>query len=152
LQKPEAVVDQEAAAANLQSALNDLIQLKQQRFRVFIIADLVGCPDLINKLWQEALPRIARKHQVTIMQVGDPLDQQLPPAGFYSVSQGDSQLNFHSGNLSAREAYAEAYRLREDAVKGLCRTPSINYLSFSTADTNWDRRNLGLASGGRATL
>jgi uncharacterized protein (DUF58 family) len=152
LQKPEGVVDQEAAAANLQSALNDLIQLRQQRFRVFIIADLVGCPDLINKLWQEALPRIARKHQVTIMQVGDPLDQQLPPAGFYSVSQGDSQLNFHSGSLSAREAYAEAYRLREDAVKGLCRNPSINYLSFSTADTNWDRRNLGLASGGRATL
>jgi uncharacterized protein (DUF58 family) len=153
LQKPEGMVDQEAAAAQLQSALNDLIALKHQRFRIFIIGDLVGSsPDPVIGLWQEALPRIAQKHQVTIMQVSDPLDQQLPPAGFYGVSQGDNQLNFHSGNPSAREAYACAYRLREDAIKELCRIRSIRYLSFSTAETNWDRRDLGLGHGGRTTL
>ena len=149
LQRPEGMVDQEAATAKLQSAINDLIQLKHQRFRVFIIGDLVGRPDSVIGLWQEALPRIAHKHQVTIMQISDPMDQQLPPAGFYSVSQGDNQLDFHSGNPSVRQAYTGAYHLREDAIKTLCRAPATNYLSFSTADTNWDRRDLGLGRGRR---
>lgn len=150
LKKPEGFVDHETAASNLQSALNDLIQLKYQRFRVFIIGDLVGShSDPVVGLWEDALPRIAQKHQVTILQISDPLDQQLPPAGFYGVSQGNNQLNFHSGNPSARQAYASVYRLREKAIKDLCRHPSLSYLSFSTADTHWDRSDLGLGYSGR---
>ncbi|MEL0047986.1 MAG: DUF58 domain-containing protein [Gammaproteobacteria bacterium] len=151
LHKPEGLVDNEVAAAFLTSALDDLAQLKHQRFRIFVVADLVGSADSVLQVWQRALPRIAQKHDLTILQISDPLDHQLPPAGFYSVSQGDRQLHFHTGDGAARQAYTSAYRKREEALKALCRHPSINYLTYSTADEQWDGIDLGLKPQGRMT-
>ena len=150
LRRPDEGFKGDTALANLKRALTDLTQLKHQRFRVFVIADLISDgSDHVAAVWQEALPRIAQKHQVTVMQVSDPLDRQLPPAGLYHVSQGGRQLVFHSGNQSARLAYAAAYRDREEALISLCRHRSLSYLPFSTADIRWNGVDLGLEPFGR---
>ena len=51
-------------------------------------------------LWQSSLHRLAQHHQVHVVQITDPLDSELPPAGVYNIANGDQTVSFYSGDIA----------------------------------------------------
>jgi uncharacterized protein (DUF58 family) len=118
----------------LEHALVALAKLRQRRNRLFVISDLAG-PLM---LWRDALHRLARDHQVHVLQITDPLDAQLPPAGVYNISHGDENVSFFSGDRALRERHAQAHATRTAEIQGICQHPALSLQVLSTADTSWD--------------
>lgn len=119
---------------HLSMALNALIKLRQQRNRIFIISDIAGP----LTLWRDMLHRLARNHQVQVIQVTDPLDVQLPPTGVYNIRQNDTEISFFSGDDKIRNRYQDQFRQREAIITEICRHPALSLIQVSTADTDWD--------------
>ena len=118
----------------LEHALVALAKLRQRRNRLFVISDLAG-PLM---LWRDALHRLARDHQVHVLQITDPLDAQLPPAGVYNISHGDENVSFFSGDRALRERHAQAHAARATEIQKICQHPALSLQVLSTADTSWD--------------
>lgn len=123
-----------AAHGRLRDALGALNQLRQRRHRVFVISDLGGPLDL----WQSSLHRLAQHHQVHVVQITDPLDGELPPAGVYNIAHGEQTISFYSGDTALRARYASDHEKRAARITELCRHPALTYRKLSTADTDWD--------------
>ena len=126
--------DEGAQNQRLDCALNALAQLRQRRNRLFVVSDLAGP----LALWRNALYRLARRHQVHVLQITDPLDAQLPPSGFYNISHGAESVRFFSGDRTLRKRYSDAHDARAATVKEICQHPALSLQVLSTADTDWD--------------
>ncbi len=124
----------EAAHRRLSDALNAVNQLRQRRNRIFIISDLAGPLDV----WQSSLHRLARHHHVHVVQISDPLDSKLPPAGVYNIANGDRTVSFYSGDNALRARYASDCETRNGQIVELCSHPALTHRKLSTADTDWD--------------
>ena len=110
------------------AGLQQLQRLTHNRFRIYVVSDFAG--EL--GIWQTHLQRLARRNQIDLIQVYDPLDKQLPPAGHYSVTDGQQRVNFFSGNPRPRENYAKQFEQRCEVLQDMCRHPSMNYRTVST--------------------
>ena len=119
--------DQLADAPQL-AGLQQLQRLTHNRFRIFVVSDFAG--DL--EMWRTHLHRLARNNQVDLIHVYDPLDKELPPTGHYSVTDGERRVNFFSGNPRVRENYALQFQYCCDALKDMCRHPSMHYRCLAT--------------------
>ena len=78
--------------------------------------------------------RLARHNDIILIHVVDPLEQVLPPAGYFRVSDGTRQhiLNTHSERK--RHAYARRYQEQVQALKSLCWRSGMSFLQVSTED------------------
>ena len=124
----------EAAQSRLRHGLSALTLLRQRHHQIFIISDLAGPLDL----WQSSLHRLARHHQVHVIQICDPLDSELPPAGIYNIVHGDQNISFFSGDSALRARYTSDHKKRDDQIIELCQHPALTHRKLSTADTDWD--------------
>lgn len=139
LRRADETFDETAGLSRLRSALEDLTHLRHQRLRIFVISDLVSASRSgALDIWQDALQRLGQRHQVTAIQITDPLDKALPPSANYRIRQGSRQLSFFSGNKSLRQQYALGFEEHAEAIRKLCLHPRLQYLELSTQDTNWD--------------
>jgi uncharacterized protein (DUF58 family) len=129
-----ATASAETAQQRLGDALSALAMLRSKRNRVFIISDLAGSLEI----WRDWLHRLARKHEVHVLQITDPLDVQLPPAGMYNIRHGQEHVSFFAGDKKLRQRYAETYRARTQTIADICRHPALVHQSLSTEDTDWD--------------
>lgn len=78
--------------------------------------------------------QLTRHNDVILININDPLDADLPPAGRYRVSDGRRILNVESGDAQRRERYHRRFAERQEALQHLCRVHGITMLSLSTAD------------------
>lgn len=108
--------------------LQQLQRLTHNRFRIYVISDFAGELDM----WRTHLQRLARRNQVDLIQVYDPLDKELPPAGHYSVTDGQQRVHFFSGNPRLRKNYAEQFKYRCEVLQDMSRHPSMSYRTVST--------------------
>ena len=135
LTRPEPdTANPEAAHSRLRSGLGALALLRQRHHQIFIISDLAGPLDL----WRSSLHRLARHHQVHVIQICDPLDSELPPTGVYNIVHGNQNISFFSGDIALRGRYASDHEKRNAQIVELCRHPSLTHRKLSTADTDWD--------------
>lgn len=125
----------ETQRLQLEKALSAFARLRQRRNRLFVISDLAGP----LALWRDTLLRLARHHQVCVLQIMDPLDAELPPTGVYNIVHADESLSFFSGDKGLRKRYADTHAHRNAAIKEMCQHPALSLQVFSTADTDWDR-------------
>ena len=123
--------------ANPQKAgLQQLQRLKNNRFRIFVISDFAGDLDM----WQDQLQQLARRNQVDLVHVHDPLDAELPPAGHYAVTDGIQRLQFFSGNRRLRNNYAEQFVHRCQVLQEISRHPAMSYRTVATHDPSPTQR------------
>lgn len=129
-----ATANVETAQQRLGDALSALAKLRSKRNRVFIVSDLAGSLEI----WRDWLHRLASMHEVHVLQITDPLDVQLPPAGMYNIRHGQEYVSFFAGDKKLRQRYAETYRARAQAIADICRHPALVHQNLSTEDTDWD--------------
>ena len=109
------------------TALADLLRaadgVMTRRSLVFVVSDFISQPG-----WQEALARLARRHEVVAVRLWDPLEMALPAdasLGLVTVEDAETgeQLFIDASDPAFRERYAAIAQQQEAAlIDGLARS------------------------------
>ncbi len=115
------------------AALESLIRLRRVArpgSLVFLISDFraIGAPS------ESHLAQLARHNDVVMLFIHDPLEQTLPPAGIYRVSDGSSEMTLDTADLSRRQAYQLKFQERQMKLQSLCRRDGIYFLPCATSE------------------
>lgn len=121
--------------ASVDTNMMQVRRVTHTNYRIIVISDFAG--PLAS--WREHLHKLARHNQVLVVHVSDPIEQQLPPADRYVVTDGNARLQFYSGDKGLRERYEHRFSERAAALKDLCLHGALSYIALSTTDTELDR-------------
>jgi len=104
---------------------------------IFIVSDFHDIDFKTNgtkqeKSYEENLYELSQHCDVTLCQVYDDLEKQLPPPGLYPILNNGQQtlLNTRSSNL--KNLCLEQFEQRTSNLKYLCSKLSLGFLSFNT--------------------
>src|ERR1051326_1353106 len=97
---------------SLASALDFLQKVQRKRGIVFIMSDF------LDDGYERSLRLAARRHDVTLVRVADPREQELPAVGLIQVEDPESgrQYLLDTSNREVRARYAERGRQRREQV------------------------------------
>jgi len=111
-------------------ALIETIRLAKPGTLLVIISDFRHIDGDSEKL----LTKLAKHNELLMLRTSDPIEEQLPPPGFYPVSNGNETLVIDSQSIDARQNYARwAEKQKEDLVS-LCARLKAHYLDVSTQE------------------
>lgn len=110
-------------------------RLTHTNYRIFVLSDFSG--DL--EAWREHLHQLARHNQVVIVHIHDPLEEHLPPADHYTVTDGADRLQLYTGDKGLRARYQKRFHDRTSALMNLCNHESMRYVSVVTGDEHLDQ-------------
>jgi uncharacterized protein (DUF58 family) len=127
LQQPPSA---QAGNGDGEHALNRLAQVTRPGSLVYLLSDF---RDLSAAL-ESTLFRIRRHSEVLLLQVHDPLEAELPPAGVYRVSDGREQAEVDSSLPEARRGYRRNFRQRVRKLEDLAARSGCRLVRLSTAD------------------
>jgi uncharacterized protein (DUF58 family) len=80
------------------------------------------------------LLRIAQNNDVNLIHVNDPLETELPPPGFYTITDGKNRSSFDSSSNKMRRAFKHHYQKQNTALKELCKKHRVKWFGVSTTD------------------
>ncbi|MEU4420851.1 DUF58 domain-containing protein [Actinoplanes sp. NPDC024001] len=106
--------------------------------------------------WEQPLRRLAARHQVLAVQVGDPREHELPDVGLLTLVDPETgrRREVHTAGRRLRERYADAARRQQAGVAAAIRRAGAAHLALRT-DRDWvadivrhvhAQRRLGLAA------
>jgi uncharacterized protein (DUF58 family) len=124
-------VSGDAPSATLETQLRELEPRLRSGSRVVLVSDFYSHGDALAL----ALRRLARRCDMTLVHVFDPLECTAPPAGRYRVSDGREIRSVTSGrNSEWQRSIARAFDARSDALRELARRYRIQLVQVRTDD------------------
>lgn len=117
------------------TALADLIQgaagIVRRRSLVFVVSDFISSPG-----WEEALARLARRHEVVAVRLYDPAEMALPDVGLVTVEDAETgeQLLVDASDPAFRERYAQLADEAEAALRAVLGRAGVDTLELATDD------------------
>lgn len=111
-------------------ALSRLQRVSKPGSLIFLISDFRNMDDLS---WSQ-ISKLSRNSDVILISIYDPLEQQLPPAGNYKISDGEKELNLNTYNKKQRQQYQQRFLDQQMQLQNTCRKMGMHFLSISTAD------------------
>ncbi len=120
---------------SIREGMMRLRRLTQTNYRIFVISDFTGDLDT----WRNHLHQLARHNQVVVVHIFDPLEEQLPPADHYVVTDGAERLQFYTGDKSLRERYAKRFHNRVEELQNLCTHDAMTFMSIPTNNNQLDQ-------------
>ncbi len=124
-------VEGEALADDLESQLRWLAPRVRSGSRVVVVSDFYAHDEALAL----ALRVLARRAEVTLVHVFDPLESTPPPAGRYRVSDGREVRSVASGRGSAwQQAITREFDARKDALDEMARRHRMQLVSLRTDD------------------
>jgi uncharacterized protein (DUF58 family) len=111
-------------------ALVETIRLTKPGTLLVIISDFRH----INEDSEKLLTKLAKHNELLMLRTSDPIEQQLPPPGFYPVSNGNETLVIDSQSIEARKNYASWAAQQEEDLASLCIRLKAPYLDISTQE------------------
>ena len=115
---------------NTSRAMSRLRKVTRPGSLVFLISDFRD----IDELAESHLINVARHNDVVLIQVFDPIEVELPPAGIYKVSDGGNDLTLNTADRKMRAEYRQRFDQREAKLAKLCRQYRMYLLPVSTED------------------
>jgi len=94
------------------------------------------------------LASLACHNDLVLLHLHDPLEADLPKAGWYTVSDGQRFIGFDSAEQALRERHQNRYIHHQEQLERLCRRHRMHLLSCATDDDLYETLRLGI--GGRA--
>ncbi|NOX51764.1 MAG: DUF58 domain-containing protein [Gammaproteobacteria bacterium] len=119
---------------SLNQGMLQVRRLTNSNYRIIIISDFSSS---LEK-WTEHLHQLARRNQVVVIHIHDPIEEHLPPANDYVVTDGTNRLQFFTGDKTLRQRYQTRFRQHCQAIQELCAHDSMRYLNISTSDDTLD--------------
>ena len=117
------------------TALADLLRtadgLMKRRSVVFVVSDFISAPG-----WQQALGRLARRHEVIAVRLVDPAEMALPDVGLVTVEDAETgeQLFIDAADPSFRERYARIAQEQEAQLMQDLGSSGADVLELATDD------------------
>ena len=130
-------------------ALGRLQRVSKPGSLVFLISDFRNMDDLA---WSR-ISLLRRHSDVVLISIHDPLEEQLPPAGIYKISDGENEINLNTYSKNQREEYRQRYLNQQTTLQNHCRKLGMRYISISTQDNYLQvlKQGLGLIAGNKRT-
>jgi uncharacterized protein (DUF58 family) len=116
-----------ALAALLQAASSVI----KRRCLVFVVSDFISQPG-----WQDALARLAQRHEVVAVRLWDPLEMALPDVGLVTVQDAETgeQVFIDASDADFRERYAAIADKRETELLQDLAKSGADVLELATDD------------------
>ncbi|HTP73232.1 MAG TPA: DUF58 domain-containing protein [Burkholderiaceae bacterium] len=118
-----------------QTVLADLLRsaetLLRRRSMVFVVSDFISTPG-----WEDALGRLARRHEVLAVRLYDPLELKLPDVGLVTLEDAESgeQLFIDTNDPAFRQRF-EALTARHEAdLRAALGHAQVDTLELATHD------------------
>jgi uncharacterized protein (DUF58 family) len=117
------------------TALADLLQtaagVLRRRSLVFVVSDFISTPG-----WQDALARLARRHEVIAVRLYDPAEMTLPDVGLVTVEDAETgeQLLIDAADPAFRARYAQIAEAEETTLRAALGRAGVDTLELATDD------------------
>jgi uncharacterized protein (DUF58 family) len=115
--------------ASLAAALRRVRLVARRRGLVVVVSDLLDDDD-----WPSQLRAVAARHEVVVVQVGDPREAELPPVGYLTVVDPETgeRHEVQTANRRLRERFAAAAAEQRAAAARAVRAAGAGHLELST--------------------
>ena len=116
---------------SLAELLNAAAGTIKRRSLVFVVSDFISQPG-----WEDALARLAQRHEVVAVRLFDPLEMALPELGLVTVEDAETgeQLFIDTADPAFRKRYAAEAEAREAALREALSRAGADTLELSTDD------------------
>jgi uncharacterized protein (DUF58 family) len=120
-----------SAATNLRDLLQTAFRIVQRRSLVFVVSDFISVPG-----WAQPLAHLARRHEVIVVRLYDPLEMELPDLGVVVMrdSETGEQLFVDTHDRSFRKRFAVLAAQRERDLRSAFVQAGVDALELSTND------------------
>ena len=104
----------------------------KRRSAVFILSDFVTVPG-----WERGLQMLARRHDLTVIEVTDRFERQLPDIGVVTVEDAETgaQVEIDTGSAAFQRRHAALVAERSAAVDQVMRRAGVTRSTVSTTTT-----------------
>ena len=120
-----------ATDQDISHALNRLAHVARPGSLIYMISDfrfpIAGLEFTLN--------RLSKHNEMMLVQVSDPLEQDLPPAGLYRVTDGNNESEINSADQKLRKGYHSRFDRHQHTLSELCKRSGARYLHLSTHQT-----------------
>jgi uncharacterized protein (DUF58 family) len=120
---------QRGTSESLVAALTDLRRIARPGSAIYLLSDFAGAEQAQA---HEQLYRLARHCDITALFICDPLEQELPPPGQYTVTDGAQRCTLDSGIAELRARHREAFAMRRDTLRQQLGAMAIPLLEIAT--------------------
>ncbi|MEO5732345.1 MAG: DUF58 domain-containing protein [Rubrivivax sp.] len=123
-----------ASSTSLADLLQGADRAMRRRSLVFVVSDFISEPG-----WEDALARLARRHDVVAVRLWDPLEMSLPDdanLGLLTVEDAETgeQLMIDASDPGFRERYADFARQAEEQLMTALAQSGCDVLELATDD------------------
>jgi len=134
--------DDSTSGQSLNQSLLRLRRVAQPGGSIFLVSDFSGFDDEAAS----HIAQLARHNDVVLIDIHDPMESELPPAGRYRVSDGRRFVSVDSSDPERRMRYHRRFAEHRAGLEALCRSHGIVFLSLTTGDDPLTvlQRGLGL--------
>ena len=129
------------------SALQELNQVVRPGSLVIVISDFLNYDDIA----QQHLTLVGRHNDVLAIQIYDPMEKHLPPAGIYGFTDGKRNVRLNTAPKGIRKDYTLSFLARQEQLHKQLTSIAVPLIEISTEEDVTDRlrETLGMrASGG----
>ena len=117
-------------ARDTSRAMSRLRKVTRPGSLLFLISDFRE----MDEQAESHLINVARHNDVVLIQVYDPIEAELPPAGSYRVSDGDNDLALNTADAQVCLEYRQRFDQRRAKLARLCRQHRMYLLPLSTQE------------------
>ncbi|MFK7914936.1 MAG: DUF58 domain-containing protein [Pseudomonadales bacterium] len=125
------------SADYLARELTHLRRLAQTNHRIVVLTDFQPA----GAYWVDTLRGLARHNDVIAVHIVDPMEQQLPIAEQFMVSDGSSRVPVDGADAGLRNRYQQRFAAQQRKLQQTLTQSAVRYLQVST-DSNLDRLDL----------
>lgn len=132
---------------SLNDALKRLRRVTRPGSMLLLISDFRGLDDTA----EAHLYQLAQHSDVILVYVYDTLEAELPPAGYYRISDSQASKAIDTSDDGLRREYLQRHQSHMQRIYRISRANHIHFLPLCTADDLLEAVQKGLGIRGRAT-
>lgn len=120
-------------ADNQKGMLHSLLNLRRlvrPGSLVILLSDFRGFDEEVRS----HIIRLRQHNELVMVHIYDWLEEFLPPAGNYRITNGERELEFDTNNKKLVESYKRKFNAHKDSLRKIARSGHLNYLSCRTED------------------
>lgn len=114
----------------LNQSLARLRSVAQPGSLIILLSDFAH----LNGQGSAQLAGLARHNDLILVDIHDPVEQELPPPGQYRLSNGENFMTLATANKRLRAQYHARFIRQQEALQQLCRRHQMTLLPLGTAD------------------
>ena len=131
----------------LEKTLSRTRHLARPGSLIFIVSDF----QQYNDNCENHLMRLSQHNEVNLIQLYDPLEQELPPSGQYTITNGLERASINTQSRALRQSYQHHFDQRNQQLKELCLKHRMRW-NLLSADDDLTQRLTAATANKRAAM